>query len=72
MLTDRQRPVGFESGGFASNGATQHSPGGYSLVAALVCEFVKDSFAFLFGTARPYSTPGRHKSSDRAVLTRST
>ncbi len=32
---------GFElSAGFASNGYGEHSPGGYSLVAALVCEVV--------------------------------
>jgi len=34
------------SGGFASNGYGEHSPGGYSLTAALVCEFVM-TFAFL-------------------------
>jgi aquaporin Z len=34
-------------GGFASNGYGAHSPGGYGLVAALVCEFVL-SFVFLF------------------------
>jgi aquaporin Z len=33
-------------GGFASNGYGQHSPGGYSLVAALVCE-VAMTFFFL-------------------------
>ena len=33
--------------GFASNGYGEHSPGGYSLVAALVCEMVM-TFAFLF------------------------
>src|SRR5437763_7608212 len=33
--------------GFASNGYGDHSPGGYSLAAALVCEMVM-SFAFLF------------------------
>ena len=33
--------------GFASNGFGDHSPGGYSLMAALVCELVM-SFAFLF------------------------
>ena len=33
--------------GFASNGYGEHSPGGYSLTAALVCELVM-SFAFLF------------------------
>lgn len=32
---------GFDvSGGFASNGFGEHSPGGYSLLAALVCEVV--------------------------------
>ena len=33
--------------GFASNGYGQHSPGGYSLAAAFVCEVVM-TFAFLF------------------------
>ena len=33
--------------GFASNGFGEHSPGGYSLTAALVCEVVM-TFAFLF------------------------
>jgi len=33
--------------GFASNGYADHSPGGYSLVAALVCEIVL-TFGFLF------------------------
>ncbi len=33
--------------GFASNGYGQHSPGGYGLVPALVCEIVM-TFAFLF------------------------
>jgi aquaporin Z len=28
------------AGGFASNGYAEHSPGGYSLIAALVCEIV--------------------------------
>ena len=31
-------------GGFASNGYGEHSPGGYSLTAALVCEFVMTFF----------------------------
>jgi aquaporin Z len=35
------------SGGFASNGYGEHSPGGYSLVAAFTCEFVL-TFVFLF------------------------
>jgi aquaporin Z len=40
--------TGFDvSGGFASNGYAEHSPGGYSLLACLVCEFVM-TFAFLF------------------------
>jgi aquaporin Z len=40
--------TGFDvSGGFASNGYADHSPGGYSLLACLVCEFVM-TFAFLF------------------------
>jgi len=39
--------AGFDlAGGFASNGYGEHSPGGYSLVAALVCEFVM-TFVFL-------------------------
>lgn len=32
--------AGFETGGFASNGYGEHSPGKYSLFAALVCEIV--------------------------------
>ncbi len=28
---------GFELGGFASNGFAEHSPGGYSMMAALIC-----------------------------------
>jgi len=35
------------AGGFASNGYGAHSPGGYSLTAAFLCEVVM-SFAFLF------------------------
>jgi aquaporin Z len=35
------------SAGFASNGYGEHSPGGYGLAAALVCE-VAMTFAFLF------------------------
>ena len=34
------------AGGFASNGYDMHSPGGYSMVAALVCELVM-TFMFL-------------------------
>lgn len=39
--------AGFDvSAGFASNGYAEHSPGGYSLLAALVCEVVM-TFMFL-------------------------
>jgi len=38
---------GFQAGGFASNGFAEHSPGGYSMVAALTAEIVL-TFAFLF------------------------
>jgi aquaporin Z len=38
---------GFQAGGFASNGFGAHSPGGYSMVAALTAEIVL-TFAFLF------------------------
>jgi len=39
--------AGFDlGGGFASNGYGEHSPGGYSLKASLVCEFVM-TFMFL-------------------------
>jgi aquaporin Z len=40
--------AGFDaSAGFASNGFGEHSPGGYSMTAALICEIVM-TFAFLF------------------------
>ncbi len=40
--------AGFDvSAGFASNGYGAHSPGGYSLAACMVCEFLM-TFAFLF------------------------
>lgn len=35
---------GFELGGFAANGYGEHSPGGYGLLAALVCEIVMTFF----------------------------
>src|SRR5258708_8339633 len=39
--------AGFDlAGGFASNGYAEHSPGGYSLTAAIVCEVVM-TFMFL-------------------------
>jgi len=37
---------GFEIGGFAANGYAEHSPGGYSMLAALVTEIVM-TFMFL-------------------------
>lgn len=37
---------GSEIGSFASNGFGEHSPGGYNMLAALVCEFVM-TFMFL-------------------------
>lgn len=37
---------GFETGGFAANGYGEHSPGGYSMIAALVTEMVM-TFMFL-------------------------
>jgi aquaporin Z len=37
---------GFELGGFAANGYAEHSPGGYSLASALICEVVM-TFMFL-------------------------
>lgn len=39
--------AGFDLGGFASNGYGDHSPGGYSLMAALLTEVVL-TFMFLF------------------------
>ncbi|WP_340644069.1 aquaporin Z [Phenylobacterium sp.] len=40
--------AGFDlAGGFASNGYGEHSPGGYTLAASLVCEVVM-TFVFLF------------------------
>ncbi|KKH50738.1 porin [Methanosarcina sp. 1.H.A.2.2] len=46
--------------GFAANGYGEHSPGGYSLSAALVCEFVM-TFMFLFiilGSTDDRAPPG--------------
>ena len=39
--------AGYEIGGFAANGFGDHSPGGYSMMAALICEVVM-TFIFLF------------------------
>lgn len=36
--------AGFAPGGFASNGFGEHSPGGYALQAALICEVVLTAF----------------------------
>ncbi len=38
--------AGFDAaaGGFASNGYGEHSPGGYSITAAIVCELVMTAF----------------------------
>ena len=36
--------AGFDIGGFASNGYAEHSPGGYSMQAALICEVVLTAF----------------------------
>ncbi len=51
---------GFELGGFAANGYGEHSPGGYSMVAALVTEVVM-TFMFLFiilGATHPKAPKG--------------
>ncbi len=47
---------GFELGGFASNGFGEHSPGGYALGAAFLCEVV---MTFMFLTVILGSTDGR-------------
>ncbi len=41
--------AGFDAGasGFASNGYGEHSPGGYTLMAALICEIVMTAFFVL-------------------------
>ena len=49
----------FAAGGFASNGYGEHSPGGYSLMSALLIELVLTGF-FLFiilGTTAPKAQP---------------
>lgn len=38
---------GFEAGGFASNGFGEHSPGGYSMISALICEIVMTAMFLL-------------------------
>ena len=47
MIASGQAGFDVVSSGFASNGYGEHSPGGYSLTAALVCEVVM-SMVFLF------------------------
>ena len=52
--------AGFEIGGFAANGFGEHSPGGYSMLAALVTEIVM-TFMFLviiLGATHPKSPKG--------------
>lgn len=39
--------AGFEAGGFAANGYGEHSPGGYSMVSALVIEVILTAFFLL-------------------------
>ena len=51
---------GFELGSFAANGYGEHSPGGYSMLAALVAEFVM-TFMFLIiilGATHPKAPSG--------------
>jgi aquaporin Z len=51
---------GFEVGGFAANGFGEHSPGGYSMLAALVTEIVM-TFMFLIiilGATHPKAPKG--------------
>ena len=51
---------GFEIGGFASNGYGEQSPGGYSMLAALICEIVM-TFIFLIvilGATHPKAPAG--------------
>lgn len=46
--------------GFASNGYGAHSPGGYSLIAALVCEVVMTAFflIIILGVTAPHAPKG--------------
>lgn len=51
---------GFELGGFASNGYGEHSPGGYSMMSALIMEIVM-TFGFLIvilGATHPKAPSG--------------
>lgn len=49
----------FVIGGFAANGYGEHSPGGYDMMAALVCEIVMTFFFLLviLGTTHSKATP---------------
>ena len=47
------------SAGFATNGYGLHSPGGYSLTAALVCEIVMTAMFLLSSSGRPTSARQR-------------
>ena len=47
LFTIASGKPGFELGGFAANGFAEHSPGGYSMVAALVAEMVLTFFFLL-------------------------
>lgn len=52
--------AGFDIGGFAANGFGEHSPGGYSMMSALVCEVVM-TFMFLIiilGSTHKMASPG--------------
>jgi len=52
--------AGFEVGGFASNGYGPHSPGGYTLAAALVAEVVLTAFflVIIMGATDRRAPPG--------------
>lgn len=51
---------GFELGGFAANGYGEHSPGGYSLLAAFVCEVVMTGMFLIviLGATHPKAPKG--------------
>ncbi len=51
---------GFAAGGFASNGFAEHSPGGFGMVSALVCEIVMTFFFLLviLGATAKKASPG--------------
>lgn len=51
---------GFDMGGFAANGYGEHSPGGYSLVSAFVCEVVMTGIFLIviLGATHPKAPAG--------------